>query len=208
MSPPPLVLFWRTTGRYTSTSPCQSAASSGQVVAVWRREARRSGVRADGEPDQDRLACENLSKGCCGAGREYAASEGSPQGERETEGGATMDQVCFALPVISGKTEDARAFFKELEGSRKAEFAKSEERIGIPKESWYLQKTPMADLLIGYMESPDFGRALDLFARSQDEFDVWFKRRLAELTGADLNSPPPGPMSEQVSSYEARVPVA
>ena len=119
-----------------------------------------------------------------------------------------MDQVCFALPVISGKTEDARAFFKELEGSRKAEFARSEERIGIPKESWYLQKTPMADLLIGYMESPDFGRALDLFARSQDEFDVWFKRRLAELTGADLNSPPPGPMSEQLSSYEAGVPVA
>src|SRR5439155_1271640 len=70
--------------------------------------------------------------------------------------GAIMDQVCFALPVISGKTEDARAFFKELEGSRKAEFARSEERIGIPKESWYLQQTPMADLLIGYMESPDF----------------------------------------------------
>jgi len=114
-----------------------------------------------------------------------------------------MDQVCFALPVISGKTEDARAFFKELEGSRKAEFARSEERIGIPKESWYLQKTPMADLLIGYMESPDFARALDLFARSQDEFDVWFKRRLAELTGADLNSPPPGPRSEQVSSSPA-----
>jgi len=119
-----------------------------------------------------------------------------------------MDQVCFALPVISGKTEDARKFFKELEGSRKVEFARSEERIGIPKESWYLQKTPMADLLIGYMESPDFAHALDLFARSQDEFDVWFKRRLAELTGADLNTPPAGPMSEQLSSYEARVPVA
>src|SRR5207247_6337700 len=83
-----------------------------------------------------------------------------------------MDQVCFALPVISGKTEDARAFFKELEGSRKAEFARSEERIGIPKETWYLQQTPTGDLLIGYMESPDFARALDLFARSQDEFDA------------------------------------
>src|SRR3989442_14444185 len=117
-----------------------------------------------------------------------------------------MDQVCFALPVISGKTEDARAFFKELEGSRKAEFARSEERIGIPKESWYLQKTPMADLLIGYMESPDFARALDLFARSQDGLDVWFKRLLAEWTGADLNSPPPGRISKQRASSQARGP--
>ncbi len=119
-----------------------------------------------------------------------------------------MDQVCFALPVISGKTEDARAFFKELEGPRKTEFARSEERIGIPKESWYLQKTPTGDLLVVYLESPNFARALDLFARSRDEFDVWFKRRLAEVTGADLNSPPPGPMSEQLTSYEGRVPIA
>src|SRR5207249_12301129 len=117
-----------------------------------------------------------------------------------------MDQVCFALPVISGKTEDARAFFKELEGSRKAEFARSEERIGIPKESWYLQQTPMADLLIGYMESPDFTRALDLFARSQDEFDIWFKRRLAELTGADLNSHPLGHVNRAHASIEAGLP--
>ena len=34
------------------------------------------------------------------------------------------------------------------------------------------RKTGLKDLLIGYMESPDFARALDLFARSQDEFDV------------------------------------
>src|SRR5205823_4071622 len=105
---------------------------------------------------------------------------------RTTDGGVTW------TPEFSDTHSDLfGVFFKELEGSRKAEFARSEERIGIPKESWYLQQTPMADLLIGYMESPDFTRALDLFARSQDEFDIWFKRRLAELTGADLNSPPP-----------------
>jgi hypothetical protein len=31
-----------------------------------------------------------------------------------------MDRVCFALPVLEGKTEDARAFFKELEPSARA----------------------------------------------------------------------------------------
>jgi hypothetical protein len=159
---------------------------------------------ADGEHDQDR----RLQERQVAARAENTLRVRARRWARESERGAIMEQVCFALPVISGKTEDARTFFKELEGSRKAEFARSEERIGIPKESWYLQQTPTADLLIVYVESPDFARALDLFARSRDEFDVWFKRRLADLTGADLNSPPPGPMSELLSSYEAKVPVA
>ena len=57
------------------------------------------------------------------------------------------------------------------------------------------------DILIGYMESPDFARALRLFAQSRDEFDVWFKRRMGEVTGADLSKPPKGPLSEQLSNY-------
>lgn len=114
-----------------------------------------------------------------------------------------MDQVCFALPVQSGKSSDARAFMTELEVGRKADYGESEQRIGIVKESWYLQQTPNGDLLIAYMESPDFAKALGLFSQSRDEFDVWFKRTLSQVTGVDLNTPPPGPLSEQLSSYEA-----
>jgi hypothetical protein len=42
-----------------------------------------------------------------------------------------------------------------------------------------------------------------LFAASQDEFDQWFKQRVRESTGADLNAPPAGPMSEILSDYHA-----
>ena len=114
-----------------------------------------------------------------------------------------MDQVCFSLPVLADKTEDARAFFRELETQRKSAYATSEQRINILKESWHLQQTPQGDLLLAYIESPDFANALSLFSQSQDEFDLWFKQRLAEVTGVDLNEPPPGPLSEQLSSYEA-----
>jgi hypothetical protein len=114
-----------------------------------------------------------------------------------------VDQVCFALPVLEDKTEDARAFFEELETQRKSDYAASEQRINISKESWYLQHSPQGDLLLAYIESPDFANALGMFSQSQDEFDQWFKRRIAELTGVDLNDPPPGPLSEQLSSYEA-----
>ena len=116
-----------------------------------------------------------------------------------------MDQVCFALTVLEGKTEYARAFFRELETQRKSDYAASEQRINITKESWHVQQTPQGDLLLAYIESPDFANALREFSQSQDEFDQWFKQRVAEVTGVDLNNPPPGPLSEQLSSYEANV---
>jgi hypothetical protein len=53
------------------------------------------------------------------------------------------------------------------------------------------------------METADFGSALSLFSRSQDEFDQWFKRRLADSTGLDLNTPPSGPLPEFLSSHTA-----
>ena len=89
------------------------------------------------------------------------------------------------------------------EGKRKPDYDRSERRIGITKEVWYLAHTPGGDQFVAYMESRDFGRALSLFSESQDEFDLWFKRRLAGSTGLDLNAPPSGPLPELLSSYSA-----
>jgi hypothetical protein len=114
-----------------------------------------------------------------------------------------MEQVCFALPVITGKTADARTFLSALDGPRKAEFDRSERRIGIVKESWFLQRLEHGDILIGYMESPNFAGSLQQFAQSRDDFDLWFKSQMREVTGVDLNNPPSGPLSEQLSRYEA-----
>jgi len=38
---------------------------------------------------------------------------------------------------------------------------------------------------------------------SHDAFDQWFKERVKETTGADLNTPPPGLMSEILSNFQA-----
>ena len=114
-----------------------------------------------------------------------------------------MDQVCLVMPVLAGKTEAARNFLREVETERKAEYGRSERRIGITKEVWYLAKLPTGDHLVVYMESPDFGNATQLFIKSQDDFDVWFKRCLAEATGVDLNNPPEMQPPELLSSYQA-----
>ena len=63
---------------------------------------------------------------------------------------------------------------------------------------------PSGDQLVVYMESADFTRALGMFSQSQEPFDVWFKQRLAEVSGVDLgNLPPDMQLPELVSSYEA-----
>ncbi len=114
-----------------------------------------------------------------------------------------MDHIGFALPIRPGKGADARAFLAELDGPRKGQYDASERKIGITKELWFFQQTPNGDLIVAYMESADFGTALGAFAQSKEEFDVWFKERLANATGVDLNTPPPGPLSELLSHYEA-----
>jgi hypothetical protein len=94
------------------------------------------------------------------------------------------------MPILPGKTADARAFLRGLEGSRKADFDRSERRIGITKELWYLASLPTGDQLVGYMEAANFGEAVSQFSASKDPFDLWFKQRMADVTGMDLNHIP------------------
>jgi hypothetical protein len=114
-----------------------------------------------------------------------------------------MDVTCFALPILPGKEDAARAFLRELEGPRKGQYALSEQHLGITKEVWAVQQTPQGSLFVVYIEGSDIGRAFQQFATSQEEFDQWFKRQVREATGADLNTPPPGPLSEVLSRYDA-----
>jgi hypothetical protein len=101
-----------------------------------------------------------------------------------------MDHICLVLPILPGKSDDARAFMRELEGSRKTEYDASERRIGITRELWYLANLQTGDQLVGYMESKNFAAAVGQFSASQDAFDLWFKRRMADVTGVDLNHLP------------------
>ena len=112
-----------------------------------------------------------------------------------------MDQVCLVIPIKPGKTDDARAFMRELETHRKADYDRSERRIGIDKEVWYVAQAPGGDEFVAYIEAASFPEALGLFSASHDEFDMWFKQRLDDSTGLDLNHPPEMTLPELLSAY-------
>jgi hypothetical protein len=63
---------------------------------------------------------------------------------------------------------------QDLEGDRRAGYRYSGRRTDIAEKVRYLARTPAGDQSAAYMESPGFPRALSMFSRSHDEFDLWF----------------------------------
>ena len=117
-----------------------------------------------------------------------------------------MDQICLIVPIEVGHANDARDFMRELETERKDDYARSEQRIGIDKEVWFVAEVPGGEALVAYMESDNFQSAFEQFVASQEEFDLWFKGRFNDATGVDLNNPPEMTLPELLSSYSAQTP--
>jgi hypothetical protein len=116
-----------------------------------------------------------------------------------------MDHTCLVIPVKAGKEEALHAFYRELESSRKDEYDLSEQRLGITKEIAFGAKTDEGTFAVIYIESEDFQTAFGRFVESKDDFDLWFKEHVLDISGVDLNNPPEMELPELLSVYEAEV---
>jgi hypothetical protein len=67
---------------------------------------------------------------------------------------------------------------------------------GITQEVSAVQQQPQGDLFVVYVTGEDLAHGFTEFAASQTEFDRWFKQQVKDTTGADMNTPPTGQMSE------------
>jgi hypothetical protein len=105
--------------------------------------------------------------------------------------------IASALPLLEGKTAEAKEWFEELKGPRCDELRDYLVRGDMARETWYLQtaseaRTAGGDILIttALVEDPDgWYRG---FSRSGHPFDKWLKAGIAVLTGIDLNAPETG----------------
>jgi hypothetical protein len=76
---------------------------------------------------------------------------------------------------LTGVADDASVVVSETEHDPRA--------VVMEQVCLVIPVQPGRDAMVAYMETKDFANALRLFSQSQDEFDVWFKRRMAEATG-------------------------
>ena len=107
-----------------------------------------------------------------------------------------------AFPVLPGKDDDARKFAQETMG-RSEEFSASQKRGGVTKEEWAFQQSPMGSLMLVHFEANDIEKSFAALAQSSEDFDVWFRGRVQELTGVDLAAEPDGPPPEIILDWRA-----
>ena len=112
-----------------------------------------------------------------------------------------MDEICLVTPVLAGRADAAREFPGRLDGDSRADYQRSEQRLGISKEVWFLASGPRDVSLVAYIEAAGFAHSLQAFAASRDAFDVWFKHQLLHVSGVDLNEPSEMTLPELLSSY-------
>ncbi len=103
-----------------------------------------------------------------------------------------MDVFNGVFPIQAGKEEDARAFAAETFGARRAEYEAHLERVGITRETWALQETPMGSLMLVWFEG-DVEKAFTDLATDDSEYMAWFRGRVLDVCGVDLGAPPDGP---------------
>ncbi len=113
-----------------------------------------------------------------------------------------MHSVGFVLPLLPGKTDTDRGVMRACwQGERKASHHSARERLGITRESVWIQQTPAGDVVVVYMEADDLEAAVEGMVSSEEPFDRFFREHLRDVHGLDLEdgfTPP-----EQVLDFRA-----
>jgi hypothetical protein len=112
-----------------------------------------------------------------------------------------MAMIVRAFPLKKGCTRaDLEVFIRELE-ERKQEVARWHDDHSIHHESWYLQETDAGPWVIAINEGSEVQQNAQRFGAKDSGFEAWFKLRVRELTGVDLNTTPLGPPTTPVYEW-------
>ena len=98
-----------------------------------------------------------------------------------------MKKFAYSFPILKEKTEEWLNFAKEVNTTRKLEFTEMHARIGVTKESWYLQKTEFGYDVVIYTEAKD-DNFMKKFKNDNSEFSQWFRSEVAKLQDINLNT--------------------
>lgn len=114
-----------------------------------------------------------------------------------------MQRVVRAFPVLPGREDDVREVARQLTTERAEGASDSFRRFGVVHESWHEQQTPAGTWLIVVTEMTEepLEERTGRYVASADDFDVWFKSRVQELTGVDPTAAPLGPPTRCVMSW-------
>lgn len=101
-----------------------------------------------------------------------------------------------------------------LRGAPVSDFEEYQKRRGVTRETWSIQETPDGSAFsVVWIESPDPAESIAEGAQDASDFGVWFRERVKEINGIDLDpspaqgarsSPSIGCRRDHVSTDESR----
>ena len=101
-----------------------------------------------------------------------------------------MASVAFAAPILAGKVDECRTWANQVMGARRDEQTRSRKRMGVTRETCWVQSTPGGRMMMVVLfEADDVVQANADIARSQEPYDVWFKQAVESFTGLDFSKP-------------------
>jgi hypothetical protein len=91
-----------------------------------------------------------------------------------------------AMPVLPGKLDELRAFGREVMGARRSDFDEYWKRQGVTRGTCSIQELPNGRVqAVVWFERDDLKAGAES-AEDSSEFAVWFRGRVKEITGIDL----------------------
>jgi hypothetical protein len=106
------------------------------------------------------------------------------------------------FPILPGKEDAARAWIKEVAGPRKDGFDALQQRSEITRETLTLMTTPMGSFMLVWFDG-NVEKAFEAVVTGQDDFTVWHRAQLQDVTGLDLSQPDEGPPPELLLDWRA-----
>ena len=111
-----------------------------------------------------------------------------------------MPAIGFVVPVLPGKEQADLDWMGEMAGPRREEYESSWKELGVTRHAVWHQQTPDGTVAVVYMEVDDIPRAMEGVASSDDPFNQWFRERVQDVHGIDLQSQSP-PQSQQLHDH-------
>lgn len=96
---------------------------------------------------------------------------------------APNTELALVFPILPGMAGEVERLADELSGPRASEYQRSQQALGIRKESWFLNRSPHGDSVTVYIESGSVLASLAKMISSQSTFDTWLKGEVHRLTG-------------------------
>ncbi|MCL6219905.1 hypothetical protein [Zunongwangia pacifica] len=98
-----------------------------------------------------------------------------------------MQKFGYSFPIDPEKVEDWLNFVKEIKHNRSEEFSQMHARIGVYKESWYLQQRNNTYEVVVYTEAESENFMLN-FKNDHSDFSNWFRAQVAKFQTIDLDT--------------------